>query len=243
MENNEFGTLMQRLKDMHNRYYKTIHAFYAYEALREVIAPNIVGEHMAHGNVEVFNKYKNFFLPAKESLKVYFFLELAKLFDASKQSLHINKIINFTESNIENLTVDAFQEYNQDRELVTQLIKEYKGMSHKDLTEIRNSLTKHQVVLEKLEDYRNKWLVHDDLNKPEIPSITGEEIKSLLEIIEKILNSFTGKLNSESWLYSYAEDETKSDVRLVIDHLRRFEPYRIKEIEDEYKENLKKFSV
>lgn len=242
-ETNKFEILMQRLKEMHGRLYKALHAFYAYEALREIIAPNIVGEKTAQENVKIFNSFNNFFLPAKEALRVYFFLELAKLFDVSKESLHINKIINYTESNLSNLTVEDFKEYNQDRALLDQLIKGYKGMQYADLAEIRNLLTLHQITLENLETYRNKWLAHDDLNKPDLPAITGEQIKELFEIVEKILNSFTGKFNSESWLYSYAEDETKSHVRLVIDRLRRFEPYRIKEIENEYRENLKRYNV
>src|SRR5258708_32613574 len=102
----EFKTLMSHIKAMHSRYFHALSAFYAYEALREVVAPNIVGESDAQANVKVMGDFKNFFLPAREALRVYFFLELAKLFDVSNQSLHINKIMNFTESNLKHLTVE-----------------------------------------------------------------------------------------------------------------------------------------
>jgi len=82
-------------------------------------------------------------------------------------------------------------------------------------------------------------MTFDDKKKPEIPSITGEEIKALFEVLAKMLNAITGRLNSESWSYSQVEDDVKYHVRLVVDHLRRFEPYRLKEIEREYQANIK----
>ncbi|MBI2052562.1 MAG: hypothetical protein HYT38_02740, partial [Candidatus Sungbacteria bacterium] len=84
----EFETLMSYAKAMHKRYFHAIAAFYAYEGLREVRAPNIVGQSDAEENAKTIGKY-SFFAPAQESLRVYFFLELAKMFDSSKQSLHI----------------------------------------------------------------------------------------------------------------------------------------------------------
>lgn len=242
LKTTEFKTLMDYAKAMHRRYFHAFSAFYAYEALCEVVAPNVVGESEAHENVKIMGSFKNFFLPAKEALRIYFFLELAKMFEFSKESLHINKILNFTESNLKNLTVEAFKGYNQnqDRTFLEELAKEYKGMAYADLVTIRDMLKKHKSTLEKLDTYRDKWLAHDDINKPELPAITGEEIKDLFDVLAKMLNSITGQLNSESWMYSHVEDDTKHHARLVIDHLRRFEPYRLKEIEEEYQADLKR---
>lgn len=236
----EFNTLMFYIKELHRRYFNALSAFFAYEALMEVTAPNIVGESKANENVKVVNHFKNFFLITKEALRVYFFLELAKMFDVSKQSLHINKIINFTESNLKHLTVEAFGEYNQDqdREFLEQLTEKYGGVDHIDLMKIRDTLAEHEETLERLETYRNKWLAHNDKKKLEPPKISGEEIKELFDLLAKILNSLSGKLNSESWSYSHIEDDVKHHTRLVIDHLRRFEPYRLKEIEDKYQKEL-----
>jgi len=68
-----------------------------------------------------------------------------------------------------------------------------------------------------------------------LPSITGEEIRTLFEVLAKILNSITGRLNSESWTYSHVESDVKDHIKLVVNHLRRFEPYRLKEIEEKYR--------
>ncbi|KKS12948.1 MAG: hypothetical protein UU67_C0036G0004 [Candidatus Daviesbacteria bacterium GW2011_GWB1_41_5] len=237
--NAEFKTLMDYAKTMHSRYFHALSAFYAYESMKEVLAPNIVGQSEAEENAKTIGRYNNFFMPAQESLRVYFFLELAKMFDSSKQALHINKVLNFTASNLKKLTVNAFREYNQDqpRAFLETLFTEYKGMDHKELVDIKKMLNEHKNMLKKLDIYRNKWLAHDDKKKPELPSITGEEIKALFDVLAKMLNSITGRLNSESWTYSHTEDDVKHHVRLVVDHLRRFEPYRLKEIEEKYRIN------
>lgn len=240
-QKSEFKTLMEYAKEMHHRYFRALSAFYAFEALKEVRAPNLIGQLDAEENAKIMAKYNGLFTPAEEALRVYFFLELAKMFDSSKQALHINKILNFTASNLKKLTVDAFKDYNQNqpRAFLETLVNEYKGMNHKELAEIKEMLNEHKTTLAKLDTYRNKWLAHDDKRKPKLPSITGEEIKALFGMLAKILNSITGRLNSESWTYSHIEDDVKHHVRLVVDHLRKFEPYRLKEIEEKYRINPK----
>jgi hypothetical protein len=237
----EFKTLMDYTKEMHHRYFRAISAFYAYDGFREIIATNIVGQSEAEENAKTINRYNNFFGMAQESLRIYFFLELAKMFDSSKQALHIGKILNFTESNLKSLTVDAFKEYNQNqpRAFLETLAQEYKGMDHNELIKIKNTLNKHKDTIEKLDTYRNKWLAHDDIKKPELPPISGEEIKALFDVLAKMLNAITGRLNSESWGYSQVEGDVKHHVKLVVDHLRRFEPYRLKEIKEKYNIDLK----
>jgi len=185
----EFKTLMEYAKEMHHRYFRAISAFYAFESLKEVRAPNIVGQSDAEENAKTMAKYNGLFTPAEEALRVYFFLELAKMFDTSKKALHINKILNFTASNLKKLTVDAFKDYNQSqpRAFLETLVNEYKGMDHKELVGIRKMLNKHETTLKKLDTYRNKWLAHDDKKKPRLPSITGEEIKALFEVLAKML--------------------------------------------------------
>lgn len=202
IKSTEFKTLMDYAKEMHRRYFHAISAFYAYEALREAKAPNIIGKLKAEENAKIVSKYNNFFTPAQEALRIYFFLELAKMFGSSKKSLHIYKILNFIEG----------------------------SMSRDELVIIKNMLNNHNAALKKLAIYRNKWLAHDDIEKPKLPSITKEEINKLFGVLAKILNSITNRLNSESWTYSHVENDVKYHTKLVIEHLQRFEPYRLKEI-------------
>lgn len=245
MNGTEFKTLMSYIKELKSRYFKALSAFYAYEGMRENLATNLLGEEKAQANAETMGRYKDFFVPAQEALRVYFFIELAKLFDASDESLHINKVVNFTASNIKRLDVDAFREYNsgQSRSFLEDLAKEYKGVAHTDLQEIRDRLNVHRKSLEKLKTYRDEWLAHDDVKKSDLPNITGEEIRALFEVLAKILNSLTGKLNSESSMWDHIERDVKHHTKLVIEHLRRFRPYQLKEIHDETEEKIRRYNA
>jgi len=239
-KDDQFRTLMAYIKRMHSRYFHALCAFHAYEGLREAAAPNIVGQPKAAENVNAMDRYKNFFVIAQEALRYYFFIELGKLFDVSNQSLHINKVVNFTESNIKKLTVDAFKEYNQDRQLLEELTERYKGIEHSDLVVIRDLLNKQKGIIDKLKTFRDSWVAHDDANKPQQPSISAQEIKDLFDTLKKILNTISGKLNDETWSYSHVEGDVKNHVNLVINHLHRFEPYRLKEIDADIKRKYKK---
>ncbi len=236
-KNTEFKTLMSYIKKLQSRYFHALSAFYAYEGMKEAAAPNVVGPSRAKANVKTMDKYRNFFVPTQEALRTYFFLELGKLLDVSDQSLHINKIVNFTESKLKHLTIDAFTEYNQDRQLLKELTERYKGLQYSDLALIRKMLEKQNKAIKKAKTYRDKWLVHDDVRKPKLPSISAAEVKELFKTIEKILNTISGKLNDETWMYHHVENNAKHHVALVIDYLSRFEPYRLKEIQKKYKQN------
>jgi len=230
-KNKEFSTLMAHIKRMQSRYFHALCAFYAYEGMREIAAPNIVGKSEAGENVKTMGRYKNFFVIAQEALQQYFFLELGKLFDASNQSLHINKVINFTENNLKKLTVDAFKAFNQDRQLLKELTERYKGVERSDLVAIKDLLDKQKSTIVKLKTYRDRWVAHDDAKKPQRPVISAQEIKDLFNILKKILNTISDKLNDETWSYLHVEGDVKNHVNLVIDHLRRFELYHLKEID------------
>lgn len=147
MNDSQFPRIMKYLKDIRSRYFRALSAFHVFETLEEALTINVVGKEVAEQNLKVIKMFSNFFPMSKESLRVYFFLELAKLFDSSNQSLQINKIINITESNISRLTVNDFEDFNKDRELITELAEEYKGITHENLEEIRKILEKEKYVI------------------------------------------------------------------------------------------------
>ncbi|WKZ29357.1 MAG: hypothetical protein QY323_01345 [Patescibacteria group bacterium] len=224
---------MDFAKTMHRRYYHALSFFYLFDALREARAPNVLGQEEAEANVKTMSGYRHFFILAEKAFRTNCLLELAKMFDTSKQALSINKVLGFTEGNMKNLTVEAFEEYNQNRsrEFLDELVVKYKAMNYGELVDIKKMLDRHADTLARLETYRDKWLAHDDVEKPQPPELTVDEIRDLLDVLARVLNAITGRLNSETWTYSHVEAEAKGDVRTVIDHLRRFEPYKRQETE------------
>lgn len=232
----EFNTTISYIKNIEDRYFKTLSAFHIFETFLELVDLNKVGRDTSEKNKKIIEKdFSSFFLPSKESLRVYFFLELAKLFDIADQSLHITKIINYTQSNIDKLTVNDFAEYGQkqDKDFITRLVEEYKGINYADLQAIKFEIEKNADIIKRLKVYRDQYLAHDDIKKDKI-DITGEEIRKLFNIIEKIIDLFLSKLISTSIMYDNAKIDTKDKTKMVVDYLKRFEVYRLKEIYELY---------
>lgn len=236
MNESNFPRIMEYLKETKSIYLRAFSAFHVFETLEEALKINIVGEEKAKQNQEVMSNFKNFFLTSKESLRVYFFLELAKLLDVSDKSLQINKIINITENNISKLTVNDFENYNKDRQLLEELVKGYKGITHENINEIRKTLKKEKNVISKIHTYRNKWLAHNDIKKPKIPTISSSELRSLFSSIEKIINLFTNNINYELTMWDHIEKSSKLETQVVLANLYKFEKYRTQEIENDMKE-------
>ena len=229
----EFKTLFEYIKNLHSRYFHALSAFYVYEGLLELSAPNISGQKGAERNIKTMNRFKNFFIMSKEALRIYFLLELAKLFDESKQSLHINKIVNFAGSNIKALSKNDFLEFHQGRTFIDELFKQYKAVDKNDLKEIKTKTKKHEAIIKKLDDYRNQYLAHEDKQKKKV-NINSGEIQELFKLIAEILNLFSSRLDFSTTAYSHVEKECKGDIKRVAEYLNRFEPYRLKEIEKKY---------
>lgn len=239
----EFNTIISYIEKIKERYFKALSAFHIFEAFIELVDLNMVGQDTLEKNKKIIEKdFSSFFLPSKEALRVYFFLELAKLFDIADDALHITKVVNYTQSNIAKLTVNDFAEYSQgqDKSFIAELIRNYQGVRHDDLIAIKSDIEKNKDIIERLKTYRDQCLCHDDRNKDEV-DITGEEIRILFSIIEKIIGIFLSKLISTSVMYDNAKIDTKNKTRMVIDYLKRFEPYRLKEINEKYKIDLEKY--
>ncbi|MBC7836415.1 hypothetical protein H7X87_01400 [Acetobacteraceae bacterium] len=238
----DFERLISYIENLKDRYYRALSAFHVYQTLHELNGIDVHGKKKAQQNVDTIIKYKNYFIVTKEATRVYFFLELAKLFDTSKQSLHINKVVNFTDANRKKLTAEEFISHNIDRHFAEELAAQYVGISGQDIKDIRQMLEDQKEVIEKLIVYRNSWLAHDDRNRPETLDIYPQEIELLFEVLAKILNALSSKLNSTTSMWSHVKPDAQKDTSLVFEHLTRFEPFRLKEIEEEAVSELKRIT-
>ncbi|MDP1688509.1 MAG: hypothetical protein Q8L47_00025 [bacterium] len=229
----DFVKFQEYLKRLREIYFEALSSFCVYEALREIKAHNVVGEKEAEDNTEVINRFKNFFIVAEYAANFNFFMQLAKFFDDAKQSLHLEKLINFAKSNSGRLTASDFREVNQDREFLDELVRRYEGIKQEDLEVINNLLNSNSLAIKKLIDYRDQYLAHEDKNKEKI-IITGEEVAELLQIVHKILDIFSSKTDFSTWQYDHLKDGCRNDTKLVIEYLKRYEKYRIQEINERY---------
>lgn len=236
---NEFVKFREYLERLQSIYFNALSAFHVFESIEELKAPNIVGEEEAKENVRVVNRFKGFFIITRHTLKFYFLMELAKLLDDANQSLHLNKIINFAKSNKKKLNVDGFKKLNQDRAFLQELSKRYEGITKEDFKGIDKKLEETKNIREKIKDYRDQNLAHEDLKKKKIIISQGEVVK-IFNLIAEILNIFSYKTDFSTTSYQFAKSDCKKDTKNVIEYLRRFEPYRKQEIEEKYQTDIGK---
>lgn len=229
----EFVKFQEYLKRLRTIYFNALCAFHAYEAIEELKAPNIIGKMEAEANVVILNRFKNFFVIARHTLNFYFLMELAKILDDAKQSLHLTKLINFANSNKKKLNVEEFKKLNLDRVFIQDLADRYEGVKKEDFEKIEKKLEETKNIREKIKKYRDQNLAHEDLKKERI-NISQAEVIKILDLIAEILNIFSNKTDFSTTSYSHIEGDCKKDTKNMFEYLKRFEPYRLKEIEEKY---------
>ena len=220
MKESEYIKFQSYLKRLRSIYLRATCAFHIFETIEKLRAPNIVGPEESSKNVATMRRYNNFFQVTRHALNFYFLIELARMLDTAKQSLHMDKLINFGLSNRKKINVDEFRKNNQNRVFLQELVSKYKGIQKSDLEHIGIKLDETKGIRDKLIKYRDQNLAHEDLKKEEV-SISDKEIYKILELIKEILNIFSYKTEFSTTTYQVAVDESIQDTKGVINNLRK----------------------
>lgn len=215
----EIKTLLSYLADLKTIYINAVCSFHVYESLRENSADNIVGKEQAEKNVKAMNAYAGFFSVTTQALRVHCLIELAKLFDGATQSLHLNKIVNYAESNIKGLSKEHFLKFHEGRKFLDELFQQYVAMKPEDIQKIRTDLEKYGAIIAKLNAYRDQHLAHNDKHKQPV-NITVDEIKELFKLIEEILNLFNLRLDFSTTVYGPIKRDCKAETTALIETLQ-----------------------
>ncbi len=228
---NHFSDLAKHLENLMDQLSSAHMSFAIYDAMMEQKAPNILGQEKAEDNVKTMNRYNHFFGPIEWTVFVYAILTLAKFFDKDSRSLSIYKIIKLIRTHRDELTANDFKEHYRNRVGVEGLSKAYKGVTDDQLNNIEDKIQENNLLLEKLKTLRDQYFAHNDINKIEV-KISPGEILELFKLVEEIMQKISYAVMFETWSFKHLSGTCKDDTSALIDHLRRFEPYRLKEIEN-----------
>jgi len=231
----EFSKFQDFLKRVRKTYFNTLCAFYTYEALEELKATNILGQKKAEENVAIMNRFKNFFATTQNATITEYLLGLAKILDNHRDDpISIPFLIKYARGHKEKFTKEEFEKFNKGRTLLDNLLKRYKIITDQDLDQIEKQLLEIEAQRKQIKDIRDKYLAHDDQIKPEI-FIKNDEIIGVFNSIAEILDVFSQKTDFSTTSYDHVEEECKRDTKNILEYLKRFEPYRLKEINNKYK--------
>lgn len=205
-----------------------------FDQFNELLVPNKVGKRKAENNVKVFTRFRYFFLTTKEAARCYFLIELAKFFDTHKKSLTVHKVIQYAEKNISRLTKQDFLAYHKDRQILSELLAQYKELSLSDLEKIKKRLNRNKTKIDKLITYRNKYLAHDDIKKIKV-RITVGETRVLLNIVKSTIGLLYNKLDFSVNSYINFEKQPMEELDKLVENLIEHERHRLEEINKKYK--------
>ena len=235
----EFSQLFNYVEKLRSRYLLLLSALNVYDSICFLSAQNKVGKKKAFNNVKTINNFGYFFVTTKEACRCFFLIELAKFFDRSKRSkpLTVYQALDYSRININKLSKDHFLKYHKDRKILPEIFEGYKELSLADLKIMNKKIKSKKNIIEKLINYRNKYLAHDDIDKLEI-MITKNEIRQILSLLRSIIDLFYLRLDFASNRYNNFTEIPREETKLIVEYLQNYEKYRLKEIEEKYKVKL-----
>lgn len=227
----EFTIFQKYLKRLNEIYLHAYCEYIIFNNVEKLRAPDLLSKKELEDNLDLLNHYPNFFNAIIDSLKISFFINLAKLIDNSEESLSLNKLINFAQSNREKLSVEEFKKTNSDRAFMEDLAKSYKGIQLQDLLIIKSKLDKTEEIRKKVKIYRDQYLAHEDINKVKV-DISREDADAIFDLITDILNTFSLKTDFSTTTFDLAKSDCERDVRALIENLKIGRKYKKKEIRE-----------
>lgn len=236
---NDFEKIWKFLERSQERLFGAYGHFQIWEAFMEMRAPNVIGEKKAEENYKTLQYFNNFFGLTIDAHRKIFALELWKFFDKNGDNLSIQKILNCLESKRKKLSIQEFENFNEGRKNLNELVENYKGIKPEDIKKAKELLEENKKIIEELKTFRNQDLAHDQIKK-EKNHFSVEKTKKLFHLAEEILNLLSNNLNNSTWWHFHPSNRAKEDTKSVVEYLQEYEPFRLKKIEIESKRELEK---
>lgn len=175
-----------------------------------------------------------------ESHRDMCFAHLYKLFDTNPQSTSLKNIIKLIRKNISSLKKADFKEFHKDRFALDSLTKRYRGLTEAKLKRCEKKLDSAKKIIEKLSKFRHKRVAHSPLTDEATP-ITVKNIEKLFKIASAILKELTYSFDFNIYDPFHPKNIIEHETKTVVEFLSRFEPYRLKEIDKEYKRKIREY--
>lgn len=236
----EFKKLSEMLEKIHGYFIKANHYFVIWQSLEKLINQDNIWMKKAKQNLDVMNRFKTFFKPVIDSCKDSYILELAKCLDTDKDALSIHKVLAFSKENITKLTYENYKIYNQKIDINDSY--EYKPITIDLLDWFRIKLKWKSKIIQRLLNFRNQFLGHNQLNPNKDSSITIQETEELMKLLMEIWNTLSQHLFRATWWHNFSDKNTYEEIERLLDFLHRFEIYRIQELKDESQKLIEEYN-
>lgn len=190
-----------------------------------------VGKKAVDSNIHIFNKYGYFFGPAKESLRIYVAIELAKLFEDSDlprnknpkhKKLTVEQTLRFLETNINNFNKKEI-ERRYKKEHKVGIASSFEEISSNDIKKIRRRIKNNFKKIKAVNDFRDHALAHNDLVKTPNKKINSRDVTTLLNIVEDVVDLIYLKLTVSSNSYRNFRLEPIRHLDMLMKDLKQYD--------------------
>jgi len=142
------------------------------------------------------NRFRGFFLPARNSLLNMALMQFAKVFDKHKSTVSLRNLIEAAESDPINLAKNAVEG---------------------ELENIKLNIASNEKLLEDLKTYRDKRLAHHDFIAPSDTHLQYGKIRDLVKSTQSAYNQLTKYFDSSITIFESLEKESERHTREVIE--------------------------
>jgi len=230
----EYEIFQKYITVVKQNYIEAIASYHTYNTIREIIAPNIIGQEKAEENAKTLNRYNSFFLTTINSLYNNFLIHLSKILDGHKDDpISIQLLIKYAKNHKDKFTIEEFKKSNKNNNILDKLIERYTWLTDEDIEKVDQKFKECDTERKTVKDIRDKFLTHEDRVKPKI-YIQENDIKKLFNFIKETLDLFSSKTNGSFIIYKKIEDDCERDARDIVEHLKVFDKNRRKEWMEKY---------
>lgn len=227
------------LTSIHANFINANSYFMVWQSLEKLINPDEIWIDKAQENLDSMNKYKNFFIPIMWSCKNMYLLELAKCFDNDKKVLSIFTVLSFGRENINELTFNNYKLYKKDEVILEE--DEYEAISMDFLDSCNKKIKSKSKIINRLMNFRNQYLGHNQLYTDTNSSITIDEVIELMKLLMELWNDISHRLLRATWWHNFSDKQAYEEMERLLNYLHRFEKYRLREIQMESKKRLSEY--
>lgn len=233
MSKEKFVETRNLFKRMSDEIIIVVGSYYIWRTLFSALSIPEVGKDVAEKNARLMNLYKDFFVSTERAHLQNFVLGVMKFFDKNPLALSFKGLIGQIQFNKENLTIQDLKEAHPHLEQIGAVPVNYSPVKEETTDIVDGIIKKHEGLLLKLKDIRDKELAHTDI-EPHKGDFIPNEVEILIHDIQETFNKISNDFDLSVTTFNFIKQDAINSTRFLFDNLERGEAKRQKEIEEKY---------
>lgn len=233
MSKEKFTEIQNLFKRLSDEIIIVVGSYYIWRSLFTALSIPEVGKDIAEKNARLMNLYKDFFISTQRAHLSTFIIGVMKFFDKNPLALSFKGLICQIQFNKENLTVQDLKEAHPHLEKIGAVPEYYLPIKDEAMDVIDNIIKKHEILISKLKDIRDKELAHVDI-KPHKGDFVPNDVEILINDIQETFNKLSNNFDLSVTTFDFIKQDAINNTRFLFDNLERGEIQRQKEIEEKW---------